>query len=357
MAARRLDRRQGFLISATVHLMILTLLGRAMETSVPPQVPAPAPVASGAEPHRAVLISPAELQRIRQADPASLPPRVRGAAPERDPLVALPPAVPLLASPTPPPTPAPPVRDRASTGAFQAQVPSILRPDRDLASASASRPGRPGPTATPLPPGADKSTAGEEQQTALEQPPARRSTGRLGPGSGATVQGPGTQPQPHEGGGRPGVSKAEPGQRSASGPNQQRSITRSLEELNRRLGDMGSDGMSGAVGVQMGSIFYDPQGADFTGWINHFKNEVYRNWIVPQAALFGFRGGHVDMEFWVHRDGRLSGVRMLKSSGTPALDRAARNSLIGSRLIPLPDDYAPPSIRFQVTFFYGEPKG
>ena len=39
---------------------------------------------------------------------------------------------------------------------------------------------------------------------------------------------------------------------------------------------------------QMGPLFFDPEGADFTGWINHFKNEVYRNWIVPQAVLLGY---------------------------------------------------------------------
>ena len=73
----------------------------------------------------------------------------------------------------------------------------------------------------------------------------------------------------------------------------------------------------------MGPLFFDPEGADFTAWINHFKNEVYRNWIVPQAALLRLRRGHVDFEFTVERDGSLSDLRMLKSSGTPALDRAA----------------------------------
>ena len=54
----------------------------------------------------------------------------------------------------------------------------------------------------------------------------------------------------------------------------------------------------------------------------------------------GFRG-HVDIEFTVERDGAVSEVRLLKSSGTPALDRAAQNALPSSRLLPLPADYAP----------------
>jgi protein TonB len=107
----------------------------------------------------------------------------------------------------------------------------------------------------------------------------------------------------------------------------------------------------------MGPLFFDPEGADFTSWINHFKNEVYRNWIVPEAALFGFRG-HVDFEFSVQRDGRLVGLKLLQSSGTPALDRAAQNALLGARLLPLPEDFAPAMVTMQVTFFYNEgPQG
>ena len=48
-------------------------------------------------------------------------------------------------------------------------------------------------------------------------------------------------------------------------------------------------GEGGRRAQQMGPLFFDPEGADFTAWINHCKNEVYRNWIVPQPALFGFR--------------------------------------------------------------------
>ena len=108
---------------------------------------------------------------------------------------------------------------------------------------------------------------------------------------------------------------------------------------------------------QMGPLAFDPQGADFTRWINHFKNEVYRNWIVPQPALLGFTG-QVDFEFTVERDGTMSALRVLRSSGTVALDRAAQNALSSSRLLALPDDYGPPRITMPVTFFYNEgPQG
>jgi TonB family protein len=107
------------------------------------------------------------------------------------------------------------------------------------------------------------------------------------------------------------------------------------------------------MGQQLGALFFDPQGADFTPWVNQFKGEVYRNWIMPQPALMGQRG-HVSFEFVVERDGSLGAVRMLQSSGVPSFDRAALNALQNSRWLPLPADYAPPRITMQVMFLYNE---
>jgi TonB family protein len=62
----------------------------------------------------------------------------------------------------------------------------------------------------------------------------------------------------------------------------------------------------------------------------------------------------VDFAFTVERDGSISSLRMLKSSGTPAMDRAAQNALQNSRFLPLPSDYRPPRVEMQVGFFYNE---
>ena len=105
------------------------------------------------------------------------------------------------------------------------------------------------------------------------------------------------------------------------------------------------------AGHQMGPLFFDPEGADFTRWINHFKSEVYRNWIIPEPARLGVRG-QVSLEFVVDRSGRMVRVAMLSSAGMPALDRAASNALQGSDLLPLPDDYPSASVTMRVTFVY-----
>ena len=105
-------------------------------------------------------------------------------------------------------------------------------------------------------------------------------------------------------------------------------------------------------GGRMGPLQFDPRGADFTQWIQHFKDEVYRNWVIPSSVMWGW-GGRASFEFVVERDGALSGLHDLAGTGTPALDRAARNALVASRLLPLPADYAPSQVSMRVFFDYG----
>ena len=301
MASRRFDRRQGFLVSATFHLVIVTLLANAPERITEPVTPA-TPTPQSAPPTRVRLVPPRLAQRLLRPEPA--------------------PAQPAPAQPAKPR----PGKDRISIG-----PPSPLRAERlelrrdEELTSRPSGPQGPPKAGPPSPP-----------------PQTADASGARTP----TSQAPGTF-------GR-GVSTLPRGTSGNAGATGERSIGRSLRELDRRLGQMGSGAVEGGAGRQMGPLFFDPEGADFTGWINHFKNEVYRNWIVPEAARFGFRAGHVDFEFWVERDGRMTDLRLLKSSGTPALDRAAQNALLGSRLLSLPSDYGPERVRMQVTFYYNE---
>jgi TonB family protein len=113
-----------------------------------------------------------------------------------------------------------------------------------------------------------------------------------------------------------------------------------------------SKGCPSETGQNLSGLQFDPQGADFTLWVNRFKDEVYRNWNIP--TNLDAAGGHVDFEFVVERDGTMSSLRVEKSSGTSSLDKAAEFALRGSRLLPLPDDYRRPRITMHVTFHYND---
>jgi protein TonB len=135
------------------------------------------------------------------------------------------------------------------------------------------------------------------------------------------------------------------------------SIAGAADSVARRIERNAQMGIPTGTGQSMSGLRFDPQGADFTLWIQRFKDEVYRNWNPPQAVMLGFRG-HVDFEFVVERNGSISALRMLKSSGTSSLDKAAEFALTSSRFLALPDDYGPPRVTFEVAFFYNEaPQG
>jgi TonB family protein len=308
---QRLNQRQGFLFSAIVHLAVLMALGSHVPTPVRPLPPVPLRREERTE---RIFLPPPEV--LRQVLPPSVGPRPK-AAPRA----------------TPPPAG---TKDKISIGppvAARPPGPLLLRREDDLTQVPKGQPNAvPTPTPAPAEP-ADARTA----RTSAPPEPLWTEGLRLPPASGSL-------PRADESRRRTG---------GTAGP----SIASSLRGLERRLQENGPLGLPSGTGQQMGPLFFDPEGADFTLWINNFKNEVYRNWIVPQPALLGFRG-HVDLEFTVERDGRLTNLRMLKGSGTTALDRAAENALLGSRLMPLPADFGPPRVSMQVSFFYNEgPRG
>jgi protein TonB len=307
----RFDQRQGFLMSAIVHLMIMMALINRLAT----REKAKEPMARLGPVKEHIFLPSREL--LRQLAP---PPARRTPAP----------------APTPPPAQARP-KDRISIGppsTDRAKVLELRRED-DLTKVPKGNPNAV-PSAPPTP---------APQVAAASPAPV--------PGTGAEIRRPEGLRLPS---GLNGAAPADGGSR-AGGASPRPTLAESLRNLDQRLADVGPRGIESGVGQQMGPLFFDPEGADFTVWINQFKNEVYRNWIVPQAALLGFRG-HVDLEFSVERDGTLTDLKMLKSSGTPALDRAAANALMGSRLLPLPRDFGPPRVTMQVTFFYNQgPQG
>ena len=111
-----------------------------------------------------------------------------------------------------------------------------------------------------------------------------------------------------------------------------------------------SGGANGTGQRQLSALSFNPGGADFSLWVNRFKDEVYSNWLVPQAAATA--RGRVDFEFTVDREGALTSLRVLNSSGTSSLDKAAESALTTSQLAPLPRDYRMRQLTIQVSFLY-----
>jgi TonB family protein len=309
----RYDQRQGFLVSALAHMVILmSLASHPRVSGSKDTAPSPAP---GAAERRVFLPPPAALRKLMPAPPP------RAARPV--PLVPVPRA-------TPPPPP-PEGKDKMSIGADRAKGPVILKKDEEISAAK----GRPNATQATPPPPAPTTPSSEAVAKAGDRVETPQAPGfRLPPGVAGELP------------------RGQDGSRKGAGP-RPASVASSVEDIVKRMDESGPHGLPSGTGQQMGGLFFDPEGADFTLWINHFKNEVYRNWIMPQPALMGFRG-HVDIEFTVERDGSMSNMHLEKSAGQPALDRAAQNALAGSRFLSLPADFRPQRVTIHVSFLYNE---
>ena len=322
---QRFDQRQGFLVSAIVHLTLLMLL-----------------IAYRPSPRKPDEI---DLKTLERKDIVFLPPNAV--------LRQLIPLPPPSARPRPVPAPTPPSsqaqpqaqkKDRISVGPpsdLRAKGPMILRREDDLTKVPKGQPSAP-PVAAPTPP----------PLAATPAPPAE--VARKGGGAPEVPGREGLRLPPGLVGQTPRGDEGRRARPGEIGPQ----IAGAVDGVARRMEREAQLGLPTGTGQNQAGLYFDPQGADFTLWINTFKNEVYRNWIVPQAAQFGSSRGHVDFVFTVERNGSMSALRMEKSSGTSSLDKAAQFALTSSHFLPLPDDYGPPRVTMQVTFFYNEaPQG
>lgn len=104
------------------------------------------------------------------------------------------------------------------------------------------------------------------------------------------------------------------------------------------------------------TIQFDTKGVEFGPWIRRFVAQVKRNWFVPYAAM-SLRG-HVVLTFYVHKDGTISDLTVLRPSSIDSFTNAAFNALAASNPTqPLPPEYPSDRAFFTVTFYYNESPG
>ena len=98
---------------------------------------------------------------------------------------------------------------------------------------------------------------------------------------------------------------------------------------------------------------FDSKGVEFEPWIRKFRAELKGNWYVPYSAMS--LHGHTVLAFEVHKDGRLTNVELVTSSGVASFDDGSRNALLMTDpTVPLPAEYPAEKVHFTVTFFYNE---
>lgn len=131
------------------------------------------------------------------------------------------------------------------------------------------------------------------------------------------------------------------------------SLGESLRNLKRYLQEKNFDNQTGGLTEQEADIQFDSKGVEFGPWLRRFKAQVEHNWFVPQAAM-AF-SGHVVFQFYVHKDGSITELRIVKPSHIDSFNTSALNALrLSNPTMPLPPEYPADRAFFTVTFHYNE---
>jgi len=106
--------------------------------------------------------------------------------------------------------------------------------------------------------------------------------------------------------------------------------------------------------TEMPTILSDTRGVDFGPYLSRIIHIVRQNWIsvIPESARLGEKG-RTGVVFEILKDGSVPQLRMVASSGSDPLDRAAVNGIHASiPFPPLPQEFTGNHLVLQFIFLY-----
>lgn len=90
----------------------------------------------------------------------------------------------------------------------------------------------------------------------------------------------------------------------------------------------------------------------YQSYFYKFASRLYRVWTYPPEAAMRGEGGIVQASFIVSRDGSISSIRIIRSSGYPDLDNEVITALKKMSGVPLPESYNLDNLKVDAFFHY-----
>jgi len=118
--------------------------------------------------------------------------------------------------------------------------------------------------------------------------------------------------------------------------------------------DLGEAGGGDKGYAEQGPLSFETQWYDWGDYAQSMVSRIRVNWYanMPQLIRTGIQGV-ATIRFTIQRDGRITDIQVLKSSGHPPYDFAARKALeLSSPLNPLPADFPNSYERVTAMFYY-----
>jgi TonB family protein len=119
-------------------------------------------------------------------------------------------------------------------------------------------------------------------------------------------------------------------------------------------GDFGLNQGSKARAQGQVEVLSDAMGVDFGPYLSRILREIKANWVrqLPESALFSGKKGKFAIEFYILRDGRVTGMALTDSSGDPPLDRSGWGGIKASDPFPaLPNEFAGQYLKLRIRFY------
>jgi len=125
-------------------------------------------------------------------------------------------------------------------------------------------------------------------------------------------------------------------------------------------GDYGSTAHAKTDRREGMEILSDTLGVDFGPYMKRLHYTVQSHWdpLIPESALPPMmKKGAVVIQFSIGKDGKVSGMKLVKSSGDVALDRAAWGAITDAIPLPhLPTQFSGDYLELRAIFFYNPDK-
>lgn len=104
--------------------------------------------------------------------------------------------------------------------------------------------------------------------------------------------------------------------------------------------------------VDLGPLSFDTQWYDWGPYAAEMLRRIRYHWRIPELAQMGVPGV-VRIRFYIEKDGRVTGLSILRESSHPPMDFAARDAILNaSPLPPLPKEVGVEREGVIITFYY-----
>lgn len=77
----------------------------------------------------------------------------------------------------------------------------------------------------------------------------------------------------------------------------------------------------------------------YASYFKKFERRLYQVWHYPKSSAMNGEEGTVKVKFTILKDGTITNIRVVRSSGYPALDKEAVKALKTMKGVPLPESY------------------